>query len=765
MKKLFPLLFLLLLVGAFASAEIDVVLYNVADDFTVAVDGSSIDFCSCTTQTEKVIVRNIGSFSSLYSITAEANSVSLSENTFELMPGEAKTIFLTISSTCGKEKDFKIPIRVTSNTGKVKEIVRPVHITTCQNIIFSANTNVESVLPCTPITYELVLENNGPFTEDYSFSTNPKIDVPDVTLAPNTSTSFNVTQTFTCDVRGEQTFTFDAYAKKNRLRATVVDTVTIEDKYDLSVDFAAPFVACEGVENVFPITLTNNNHFVDDYSLSLRQETSSRTSFYLSHDRFHLEAGESAVVNVHVAPTDPRDRGQDKFVLEVQSDIEGVKHVMPFTSDIRHCYQTSTEILKEAVTECSGLYVYEVVVSNLGSFEELITLSLAAPEFMELEKYNITLPAGQEETVMLYVDTTEQPATATYNASVTASLAVGMTSNDQFLFTHRPESVCRQVVVEPSTITIDYETTEKELRIRNNPYREGTYAVSFNGPNWMTVNTSFVQLSPEELLAIPILFTPFNITEGTYDVTITLLSVDDPSLSYASTISISLHDKPFLVKLGRFLLLNPCFILTLLLGAAFIILFVLFLAMPKIRLTKKYKRENGFWFSLFYAVSFIFLVVAILLAIFVVQVPVNYPDMPASNDSLHISWYENHELSIDLGAYFFSPEFSSLSYEATQPDEFTINIDGSTATITPQRNWHGVRTAVFTAVDVVDASTTSTEFTLEIVDVPKPNIYVYLGAFCQWINLVLFMAIVLVAYSVWLHAKREEKKPARRKRK
>ncbi|MFA6027462.1 MAG: FG-GAP-like repeat-containing protein, partial [Patescibacteria group bacterium] len=66
------------------------------------------------------------------------------------------------------------------------------------------------------------------------------------------------------------------------------------------------------------------------------------------------------------------------------------------------------------------------------------------------------------------------------------------------------------------------------------------------------------------------------------------------------------------------------------------------------------------------------------------------------------SWNEDNTTTINLSTYFTQRESLSFTYTVVStdtPDNITISIDGSTATLTPEANWYGTDTVTFKATD------------------------------------------------------------------
>ncbi|MFH1174619.1 MAG: hypothetical protein V1725_05775 [archaeon] len=736
-----------LLLFPLAYARIDVVLYGVSTDFSIAMEGSNPTVCSCTSYQDTLLVTNTGTYPSVFSVNVD-NDVFVSERTFELQPGKSKLVQLTIRGECGQQKTLDYHVIVASSTGKTKMLERKAVIKQCQNLLFNIAPVQDYVLPCSPITFEATLQNTGSFPEEYMLTSNHDdartTPAEPISLPPNQSRTFQIAYAFDCKTYGETQFTFTAKAQKNKLQTTKDINITIEDQYGYDLSHDGTFAVCLNQENTYTIDMHNPLHFANDFSFTLEQDAPTQNGFYLDHTALHLEPGETQHVAVKVHPEDSRDVGGHELTMHIASLNK--EQALPLHAQISNCYNPRVDILSERITACPGTYELPVLIRNDGSFSETVKLTLQGPTFAELTKEQVILDSGEEKNTTLIVDTEDQPQLeGDYTLRVNASLENGFWTSDTLDVQLLSEHACRQLSIKGNLIRIGYDPSQKSVMLTNGPYRTATYDLSLDGPAWASMNETTITLSPNEEKEVLLFFSP-NGTEGMYDVKV---HAQSDAYSYDLPVKVRLARQPFLIRAYQYLVLHPCMLFNVLL-LVIACLFVLRLCtMKKIRLTKKFKKENRLYFKTFWIVLVVFVLLSAFLAIFMVKIHLQYPSLPET-DSLHIAWYENQYKTLSLNDYFYSPENSRLTYSSSATDHITASIDRDAAKLIPERNWHGKQTITFTATDVVSESTSSTDFLLEVVEVPSPTFLQRITAYCEWTNLSLFMIILLSIYLLWL---------------
>lgn len=112
-------------------------------------------------------------------------------------------------------------------------------------------------------------------------------------------------------------------------------------------------------------------------------------------------------------------------------------------------------------------------------------------------------------------------------------------------------------------------------------------------------------------------------------------------------------------------------------------------------------------------------------------------------------WNEDTALTLNLGTYFADPDGDSLSYAYTPVTHIVVTITDNTATLTPEKDWHGTSSIIFTATDGKGGKVSSNNVALTVTDVPEPTFWSNLRAglehYAGYILAGIIILVVLIA--------------------
>jgi len=112
------------------------------------------------------------------------------------------------------------------------------------------------------------------------------------------------------------------------------------------------------------------------------------------------------------------------------------------------------------------------------------------------------------------------------------------------------------------------------------------------------------------------------------------------------------------------------------------------------------------------------------------------------------TWPEDTRHTVDLGQYFNDPDGDPLHYSYTPVPNIVITISGDVATLTPEQDWTGTRTVVFTADDRKGGKVSSNEVTLTVIEAPEPtfwtNVRQGFETYAGYIVLGIILLVVLI---------------------
>jgi len=129
----------------------------------------------------------------------------------------------------------------------------------------------------------------------------------------------------------------------------------------------------------------------------------------------------------------------------------------------------------------------------------------------------------------------------------------------------------------------------------------------------------------------------------------------------------------------------------------------------------------------------------------------DYKGQNICNSSLYHKWYKNQVYKIDLSKYFTDPDNNNLTFSAKNQKDFTIEINGNIAEITPNKDFTGVNEVIFIAKDTQGLSATSSRFVLHVVEkepfsmaIVKETLTKYWFYILEGIAIIIFVIVIAV---------------------
>lgn len=348
MKALTLLLLFLLILASPALADIDIITYPVGDGFSIAPGAGVVELCQCESGADTFVVRNTGQFASQFTVTGVGSEyISISEASFELMPDEAKTVYLFFRAPCDKELDQTVTFQVDDIFQNTYVFEKQFVTDKCQNLEASLIVDVDQPLqPCTPVTYEVAVENTGVFTETYdvSFGGNDFADYfatpfQSLILPPGKMGVASTVLHLPCSMSGNFTIPFLVQAEQNGLFAELEHTLRVNPDYNFTVEMSAPAQLCREDWDELAVLIRNDAPFNNTYDLSV----SGPDFFLLESENISLGAGEEGVVQLFAQPTNKKV-GEYDFTLTVTDRTAGWSQSIVNNISLLDCFGVSINI-------------------------------------------------------------------------------------------------------------------------------------------------------------------------------------------------------------------------------------------------------------------------------------------------------------------------------------------------------------------------------------------------------------------------------------
>ncbi|MFH1212028.1 MAG: hypothetical protein V1659_03815 [Candidatus Woesearchaeota archaeon] len=742
--------------GVFDVNYVDSYAYS---DFYVYSSTGSASVCTCSSYTDLLRIVNPGLYGSIYTLSSDSGLIIFSEQRFELQPGESKDVFVFLSIPCSfKAGEHEIDIIIKSNLGPQKIVTKKLDVNKCQNLKILLTAYNSEITPCEkPLNYSLIVENTGGFEEQYSvdlgrYSKWAETTTSSFVLLPGQKKQVLIKLNLPCDVYGTQIIPFNVRAERNGLSATVYHNLTVSQDYGYSLFTKSNKVICSGEETAIPVGIENKVNVPNNYSLNIK----GASFLSLAGNFVALEGfgADSIIINAHPSK---RHVGIYNVSLFSKTKIGDTENRLDFVLEVANCHSRDVLLPVSSEKFCVQSKEYELIIKNNGIVDEAVELLLEAPEFITIDSAQYYIPANSEKSVAISVDPPDEDGK--YYARITAKFADGQTFTKQLAIDVLSEQSCYLVELSTKKVNIDVEDTEFALKILNKAFIDGaSYTADIDAPSWITLRDSELSFGNQSHAYLIFDTIPDDsVQAGSYNMSLSLIN-DQSMQQYDYNIVVSLHEKPYIVLVWRYLSASLCRMARAGLMLA-VFLFAVILIIQGGRLFRRRNMRN--WRQvrtpkkpLFASALLLMFIIVAVAAIIVVPFrsmysPIAYTDRSLlEEDEILYEWPEDLTLRIILSEYFNDPDNDVLRFTSTSPKNMTVSINGNIASVKPDKDWFGYRTIVFTASDLRGGVTESPFITLHVIEREDFTFWNVISFYCWYVNLAIFFAVLLLLYLV-----------------
>ncbi len=781
------MLSMLMLVLILSPAQAALVVNKVTDEFSFEspYPKDNVKACQCSTRTDTFEVKNIGDFTALFTIEIYSpyqELITLSDDTFELVPGEEKTIYAYIDVPCDTPLNTFYVARARTNYGRSKEIQKLLISKQCQNIKFISQIlnpeKEEGILPGHTVHMQIDLQNVADFTDtftirplqDQKYTT---ISQEQVTLAADQEATILLDITYSLKIHGEKNYAFIITSEKGRNQVMGQETFTIKPDYDYTIKTETfDIEACEEITKKAVITFENlaestpNTYYVHLTGPGFAE---------LSQNSLDLEPGEKDSITLNIKP-EQADIGEYTLLLSTATEYGDVHKEKSFELIVRDCFDTSLSIQEQTGIlqdkACCGQKTYNMNIRNNGEYEEAYEIIIDGPAWIKTRQEDqfVRLRPGQNKNIPLIADLPCADTKQTAFVMLKQLNAPYQTKEIRLELESLSKSSCYNIDMLQDKHTINYDTKSIPVLLQNTGLKGGTYKLELGELEsrfvYLTQDTMDFEAGETKVLhLIPMNYTAYK--QGTYlnklSLSITPLIIpedkDAQEITYHRQFWIVLRDKGFVAKAIDYLRnfnysrIGWCGLISIILAAAagITLLIVAYLRFkPGLNRIKRIKAK---WMKTIRGlnIALIFLLILSILAIILIGNPNTdkFFEQPSQNQSLiqsklYHEWKQNTPYTINLEQYFTDPDMDVLSYTPSQPNHIQISITDGIATLRPEHNWAGQEQIVFTANDEKGGTIDSPVMTLKVLEKKPVGILGFWNTYCKHINLVLLIILTLL---------------------
>jgi hypothetical protein len=771
------------LISSIAIAAIDVNTYTPSRDFSLTSSYDKVSICSCSIKYDSFTVTNTGTWPAIFSITTNTikSRFTLSQNSFELNPGESQEVFIYITADCSRGSE-KLQITVTSNLGPQKTLNKEIVRERCQNIEMWIGNYTHEIKPCEPVTIEINTHNIGPFSENYIISSNQdkyiKYNANAFSLEPGQYSTITATAEFDCSVYGKKEIIFTVQSAKNNLKASLSTQLNIIQDYDYSFTIEGmegnqDIGVCNRVTSkIIPVSITNYGSVPNNYDVSFNKLPKNIKIVGLTENKFSLNPGESKTFELDVDSRKYRYQNKLKtFTITVNPKYGDIVKKSLVTLNYLACYEHQVIIYDGSKTKnrpletCANYdYEYDVEIINNGRFRETYELALiGAPEGVSLSQDKISINPGSRDSIKLFIkglDTNDL-----YNFKVSAKIFNGIIESDNTWIRSSDTQICHDTLIgrtSKNNYRIHYETESINIPVKNKGMTDNAYIVSWDGSRIIDHDEYILNLAKGEVNSITLNIDSEDKDEGIYEGTIILK--DASKAQYNKDIKITLKDKTLVRKAFEYLAFgNICRQVSLIgmITILFIIALIISFLIKGPHYPYNFKSRLKAKMSVVVFLTAIFLI-GLILVVLIAGIPKSNTEiyeLKISDSDLEYEWLQDKKFQLDVSKFFYDPEDGALRYEVSGLDNIKATVNGNLITFYPDRKWSGTEYAEITAHDKMGGSVTSPEFKLTVVNVPKKTNLELYNIYCWYVNLAIFAIILsLVFIAVFVKQKKRTRK-------
>jgi hypothetical protein len=766
-------------------AEMQVNTYTASKDFNVMSKYDSVEICGCSTKYDSIIVTNTGSWPAIFTIATEsqANKITLSENSFELLSGTSKEIFLYITADCGKGSE-DVKIVVTSNLGTQKTLTKSIVRTTCQNIETWVANYTANINPCESKKFEINVHNIGPFTESYTIDSEYDqyltYNTKKFELNSNEYVKISATLKLGCEIYGKKDIIFNVKSVKNKLTAPIIAQINILQNYDYEIKVnneiennsynITNIQVCNRISSkLIPISITNEGSVSNEYAIDISNLPKNAKILGIENNKLIINPSETKTFNIEIDSTNYRSETKDKKVtITIIPKLGNINKKVTINLNFMPCYEHEIIVYdyenskRNPLRTCEDYdYSYNINLINRGLFKEKYTLTLVntSSEF-KLSEDTVSLSPKDNAIIKLLITGPKDNDYHNIILKITSEEEINEYENI-WIKSYDSQS-CHNTLIKKTQYNINYDTKYIKIPLVNKGIVENKYLITWNGSKIINSDIILTTINKSKSQNIILKLNSSNKEEGTYDGDIIVQTATGSK--YIQEINIKLKDKSIIRKAFEYLAFgNTCKNVSLYSVFVILILIILIIAILIRGPNYPYKFRNRLKskISVIIFLTALFLI-GVILVILIAGLPKNQMqvyNLTTNSSELTYEWLENEKYVLDASNLFYDPENSTLKYNVTGLKNIKAVINAKTITFYPDKGWSGTEYATITAYDNMDGKVSSPKFTLIVKNMPRKSFVELYNIYCWYTNLIIYALILLLIFvAVFVKQKRRGRK-------
>jgi flagellar basal body-associated protein FliL len=487
------------------------------EDFSAFGEKKDIKSCACDLTTDSITIHNTGDVTSTFMLFLEGEAAEwadIAPQTFYLEPGEVKQIERFIKVPCRARGEYVLNTTVRTLFDTEKVLGQTLNVENCPNIqIIPKFSGAQEECPCTPVQYSFEVVNTGNHIETYDISVEPyseaiALSTDFLILEPGEKQEIAVFINLACGEYGEQVFTFNVMAQGTGLLGQTDFALDIKKCYDYELLVGEEFGVCQDIPNIIPFQIENQADIANEYFVFVEGEEWA----FPENESIPAWGGELVDGNVLVFPPNEDESLHTIYLstISARGEEERFKEILLETEKCYDYELIETENVFKAI-ECKAKE-HIFVLKNIGSRDTTYYVDLEGLEWLTTSADPITLGPGEETDVILS-GATPCESYGDYLENIYITLEeVNQTYLEEKTFSVYLKEEAYLPDIEISDLEIDYAGGETEVKITNTGFETATYDLSLVASDWISLDTSRVELAQGENATVMLQAWPTNDT-------------------------------------------------------------------------------------------------------------------------------------------------------------------------------------------------------------------------------------------------------------
>lgn len=758
----FVLMTLTLMTSIAAAEDFQVIKVPVSYDFLVSTLSPTTNACLCGETSFPVTVTNIGSYTTIFTLSSDDSKLLFSQDTLTLQPGEHKQVMATRDVSCSASGTQDVSITVTSSFYFSKQVKTTYVFGDCQAASFAFDKVNLNASVCKPFNTTLFITNTGSVGETYTIEPLDGVvtlSAGSVYIPAGKTASILASYTLPCDVYGHYTLRYDIAAQTVQKFYRVEQSLSIPYEYYFDLRAAPEINFCAQDNAVLVLELENKNDFTNDFKFDVDVPSYATVNFPEVNGKkaevLTVEANTIVPINITLSPQ-KYDVGHDIIEIDVTDKYGKLTKELSINVSTSNCYDLSTAYWTPKTKYVCGYDRLRLPFSLFNNGEKSGTISLVTEgsDYVYFDETSHNLDPFSAKEVMLSIDVTN-------NSWGEFPIVISSYSGDELLNTHsfnlvtQPKEFCYNLEPRRDDFKVRFDQGQFSIPIRNDGTRYGSYLVDLQDDS-MTLDslTESVDLGSSEKSFVFVNITQVPEVGSKLDLSLTFVEVNSMTV-FTYPITVEFVDYPLLQRVAwtawdAIYYAYNCLLVS-------ILLLVLILIFTLIIIFRSYKRRT---FKTPKTLLLVIVIVLILLAVAIYifkGLPYIYTSYDLqTNSTTHLLIEEDVPLEINLQNYFFDPDGDIVQYGVSSIDAEVLSYEVNNASLilSPAKDFEGQTMLMLFATDSYGMTAESRQIRVDVLPVEDYTTSELYLALCIYLNFLLLVVLAILLFFTFAYKKR-----------